>query len=67
LPENFEEHVTLVEAQTNSIKVQLIDVAHANKFLNYLLSNGTFITGFNEILPTLNEIFIKIVGGVSDE
>ena len=67
LPENFEEHVTLVEAQKNSIKVQLIDVAHANKFLNYLLSNGTFITGFNEILPTLNEIFIKIVGGVSDE
>lgn len=67
LPEDFEEQVTLVESSHNSIKVQLIDVAHANKFLNYLLSEGTFITGFNEILPTLNEIFIKIVGGVSDE
>jgi ABC-2 type transport system ATP-binding protein len=67
LPDNFEEHVTLVEALENSIKVQLIDVTHANKFLNYLLANDTFITGFNEILPTLNEIFIKIVGGVSNE
>ena len=67
LPENIEEHVTIVEELENSIKVQLIDVGHANKFLNYLLTQKTLITGFNEILPTLNEIFIKTVGGTSDE
>ncbi len=67
LPENIEEHVTVVEELESSIKVQLIDVGHANKFLNYLLTQKTLVTGFNEILPTLNEIFIKIVGGTSDE
>ncbi|MCH2023575.1 MAG: ATP-binding cassette domain-containing protein [Saprospiraceae bacterium] len=67
IPENIDEHANIVEEEENSIKVQLIDVGHANKFLNYLLSQGTLVTSFNEILPTLNEIFIKIVGGKSDE
>jgi len=29
--------------------------------LNYLMQNGVYINGFKEILPSLNEIFIKQV------
>lgn len=67
LPENLEEHVTLIAKQEKQVVVKLRDVNHANNFLRYLLAHGTIVTAFNEILPTLNEIFIKIVGGTSDE
>lgn len=67
LPSNIEEHVTILNQEDNALKVKLRDVEHANNFLKYLLAHGTIVTGFNEILPTLNEIFIKIVGGKSDE
>lgn len=67
LPDNLEEHVTLISHENNQLVVKLRDVDHANNFLRYLLAYGTVVTGFNELLPTLNEIFIKIVGGTSDE
>lgn len=67
LPENIEEHVTVISKEATQIVVKLRDVEHANNFLKYLLHHGTIVTAFNEILPTLNEIFIKIVGGKSDE
>ncbi|BDS13298.1 ABC transporter ATP-binding protein [Aureispira anguillae] len=67
LPENIGEHVTIVASEEQQIVVKLRDVDHANNFLRYLLAHGTLVTAFNEILPTLNEIFIKIVGGSSDE
>lgn len=67
LPENIEEHVTIISKDTTEVVVKLRDVEHANNFLKYLLHHGTIVTAFNEILPTLNEIFIKIVGGKSDE
>lgn len=67
LPNNIEEHVTIISKDTAQVVVKLRDVEHANNFLKYLLHHGTIVTAFNEILPTLNEIFIKIVGGKSDE
>lgn len=67
LPADIEEHIDLERENNNRIVVKLRDDEHANNFLKYLLSYGTTIKAFNEILPTLNEIFIKIVGGASDE
>lgn len=67
LPDNIEEHVTIISSESTEVVVKLRDVEHANNFLKYLLHHGTIVTAFNEILPTLNEIFIKIVGGKSDE
>lgn len=67
LPDNIEEHVTIISQNKGEVVVKLRDVEHANNFLKYLLHHGTIVTAFNEILPTLNEIFIKIVGGKSDE
>ncbi len=67
LPVGMGEHVTVISEQAGQLTVQLRDVVHANNFLKYLLAHGTIVTGFNEVLPTLNEIFIKKVGGISDE
>lgn len=67
LPNNIEEHITIISQDASKVVVKLRDVEHANNFLKYLLHHGTIVTAFNEILPTLNEIFIKIVGGKSDE
>ena len=67
LPGDIEQHIELEREGENRIVVKLRDDEHANNFLKYLLSHGTTIKAFNEILPTLNEIFIKIVGGASDE
>jgi ABC-2 type transport system ATP-binding protein len=67
LPGNIDEHVTIISKDSTEVVVKLRDVEHANNFLKYLLHHGTIVTAFNEILPTLNEIFIKIVGGKSDE
>ncbi len=67
LPSGIEEHITIISNEEGRLVVKLRDMAHANNFLKYLLAHGTTVTGFNEILPTLNEIFIKIVGGTSDE
>lgn len=67
LPNNIDEHVTIISKDNTEVVVKLRDVEHANNFLKYLLHHGTIVTAFNEILPTLNEIFIKIVGGKSDE
>lgn len=67
LPSNIAEHVTILTQDETSIEVQLRDAAHANNFLKYLLAYGTTITAFNETLPTLNEIFIKIVSNTSNE
>jgi ABC-2 type transport system ATP-binding protein len=49
------------DEKTTEIKVKLIDknISH-NKLLSLLMQRGELIS-FNEILPTMNEIFIKVV------
>lgn len=43
------------------------DTHPSNRFLQAVLAQGVLITSFHEILPTLDEIFIKTVGGKSHE
>ncbi len=61
LPENLGEQVTIVRQNGRSITVQLPDERKSNELLQYLLGKGVFVHAFNEILPTLNEIFIQQV------
>jgi len=61
LPENLGEQVSLIEQNERSIIVQLPDERQSNELLQYLLRQGVFVHAFNEILPTLNEIFIRQV------
>lgn len=52
----------IIEQAKKSITVQVTEESASNKLLNHLISKGVHIQSFNEILPTLNEIFIRQVG-----
>lgn len=67
LPAGIEEQIKVVEQNPQELVVQLPEDADVNAFLSQLIQQGLSIRSFNEILPTLNQIFIKIVGGQSDE
>ena len=43
--------------------VRIRDGYRPNDVLQHLLNNGIIISSFNEILPSLNDIFIKLVEG----
>jgi ABC-2 type transport system ATP-binding protein len=43
--------------------IKIKEGANTNHVLQYLLQNGSNLYSFNEILPSLNEIFIKLVEG----
>lgn len=45
----------------NSVTVQLKGNEVGNDLLRHLVNSGSHITGFNELLPSLNDIFIKQV------
>ncbi len=62
LPANLDEKTTIVKREASSIVVKLEEERSSNDLLQYLLQNGVYLHAFNEILPTLNEIFIKQVG-----
>jgi ABC-2 type transport system ATP-binding protein len=47
----------------NGITVKINADYKANDVLNYFISNGANIVSFKEILPSLNDIFIKLVEG----
>jgi ABC-2 type transport system ATP-binding protein len=61
LPDTFLGKINIIEQQTNQLKLQLQDANESNNILRYLMDNGVKILAFREILPSLNEIFIKQV------
>ena len=61
LPANLAERVQIVKQKGDSVTVQLKEGENSNDLLQHLLQNGLHVHAFNEILPTLNEIFIKKV------
>jgi len=68
LPDDFSRESFTVLAETeNDLLIQMQAGHDSNKLLNELIKNGITIQSYNEILPSLNEIFIKKVKGVSNE
>lgn len=51
----------VLKKDNNSVTIQLRPSEEGNTLLQYAVSAGTHITAFNELLPSLNDIFIKIV------
>ena len=62
LPANIADHANIQSQNDHELVVQLEEERNSNKLLQYLLSQGVYVHAFNEILPTLNEIFIRQVG-----
>jgi len=53
----------VVSVKNNSHVVRIKEGSKPNDVLQYLLNQGVEINSFNEILPALSEIFIKLVEG----
>lgn len=62
LPADFAESFTLVSQEGQQVTVALPEDLTGNQLLRVLLNKGVQIRAFNEVLPSLNEIFIRIVG-----
>ncbi len=52
----------VIKRQENSLTVKIHNDSRSNDVLQYFLHHST-IVGFNEILPSLNDIFIRLVDG----
>jgi len=61
LPPEIGTMANIVKQTEGSVTLQLPDAKLSNQLLQTLLQKGIYIQAFNEILPTLNEIFIKQV------
>jgi ABC-2 type transport system ATP-binding protein len=59
-PESFE----ILEMRNNQINIKIKEGYTNNQILQYFINSGMEVTGFQEILPSLNEIFIQLVGEV---
>jgi ABC-2 type transport system ATP-binding protein len=53
----------MVGTKDHSLVLKIKDGNGPNDVLNYFLQHGAGINSFNEILPSLNDIFIKLVEG----
>lgn len=54
--------LNIVEQTPQYIKLKITGEQETNGVLRYLLDSGVSMKAFNEILPSLNEIFIRQVG-----
>lgn len=51
----------ILEHQNNTITIKLKELSEANNFIRRLMDMGILVQKFEEVLPTLNDIFIKKV------
>lgn len=52
---------SIIEKSSNKIRIQLEEEQDSNALLNQFLKEGIKVLSFNEIFPSLNEIFIRQV------
>ncbi|MCH2045548.1 MAG: ATP-binding cassette domain-containing protein [Saprospiraceae bacterium] len=67
LPSDLDTYGQIIENKAESVVIKLHPEKNSNELLKHLIHHEVQVHLFQEILPTLNEIFIKIVGGKSDE
>lgn len=53
----------IVKQYENRLTVKINDASSSNEVLQYFINQNSSIEAFNEILPSLNEVFIKLVEG----
>ena len=66
LPEQLMTHIfEIVKHQPHQLLLKLNAGTTPNDVLKHFISQGVSINSFNEVLPTLNDIFIKLVEGTA--
>ena len=63
VPQHRHQSFSLIKEEDHSMVVKINEGHSSNEVLQSFLNNGTPITAFNEILPSLNDIFIELVEG----
>jgi ABC-2 type transport system ATP-binding protein len=53
----------LIDQKANALTVKIKDGYRSNDVLQYFLQQNVTVEGFNEILPSLNDIFIQLAEG----
>ncbi len=56
------DYVTIIESNEYSVRFQTADPDAPNRVLTQLIAQGNHIHSFHEHLPSLNDIFIRLVG-----
>ena len=59
--------VAKVEEHSDEIEIELADGVDAQVLLKTLMDSGATITKFEQVEPSLNDIFIQQIGGKSEE
>jgi ABC-2 type transport system ATP-binding protein len=67
LPQIFSGGLELIKSEDHSATFRIGDHASPNTLLQFLINSGCEIHSFHEILPSINEIFIRQVKGISHE
>ena len=53
----------IVKQHINQLTVKINEASTSNEVLQYFINEKSSVEAFNEILPSLNEVFIKLVEG----
>ncbi len=62
LPADFKAQMAVVNHKPGSVTVQTAEGSQPNELLQYFIQRGLQVRAFRELLPSLNEIFIRQVG-----
>ena len=61
LPPNMAAQAAIIKEAKDHVIIQMSEGEDSNNLLRYFINQGVHVTAFNEILPSLNEIFIQQV------
>ncbi len=67
LPKVFTGGLELIRTEDHKATFKIPNQASPNELLQYLINAGCQVHSFHEILPSINEIFIRQVKGISHE
>ncbi|MGI8637450.1 MAG: DUF4162 domain-containing protein, partial [Segetibacter sp.] len=57
------ESFSVVKEASNQLTVKICDGSSSNDVLKYFINENATVEAFSEILPSLNEVFIRLVEG----
>jgi ABC-2 type transport system ATP-binding protein len=63
VPQHQHPSFSVIKTEDHSLVVKIMEGHSSNEVLQSFLNSGTAISSFNEILPSLNDIFIELVEG----
>jgi ABC-2 type transport system ATP-binding protein len=57
---------TVIDHKPDALRYKLQEGVESNEVLKYFIERGVHIDGFEEVMPSINDIFIKLVEGTAN-